>query len=197
MRTFGVTETTGADLPVRLIEGVDDGAVDVLEELGITSIQHLATMHAPEVCGRSQYPRDRVLDWIDQSILFVHTNGRINEFRAIGVRSAYSLVTIADHACDQKSSLYELATMKLEEAKNRLGISAEALKILAECIRRDPSYIALNDDYPRRHEAKCPPTPTAPSPEPILHPNPAHDGAPAMTAPGPSPSPTPSAAPAG
>ncbi len=162
MATFNVAQTaTAADLPVRLLEGVDDGAVDVLEELGITSIQHLATMHAPEVCGRSQYPRDRVLDWIDQSILAMHTNGRINEFRAIGIRSAYSLITIADYAYgyhkDEKP-LNALATTRLDEAAQRLGMTVEALEMVAECIRRDPSFIDLDASYPHRHEPKCPPT---------------------------------------
>jgi len=143
---------------VRLLEGVDDGAVDVLEELGITSIQHLATMHAAEVCGRSQYPRDRVLDWIDQSILAIHANGRINDFRALGIRSAYALVTIADYACGKdkgEEPLHRLAMHRLDEASKRLGQSQEALEITAECIRRDPSYIALDATYPHRHA--CPP----------------------------------------
>ncbi|HXH94943.1 MAG TPA: hypothetical protein VNN25_25440 [Thermoanaerobaculia bacterium] len=160
MVTFGVTQTTAADLSVRLLEGVDDGAVDVLEELGITSIQHLATMNAAEVCGRSQYPRDRVLDWIDQSILAIHANGRINDFRALGIRSAYALVTIADYACGknkEEEPLHGLALHRLNEASNRLGQSQEALQITAECIRRDPSYIKLDATYPNRHDPTCPP----------------------------------------
>lgn len=173
MATFGVTQTTAADLSVRLLEGVDDGAVDVLEELGITSIQHLATMNAAEVCGRSQYPRDRVLDWIDQSILAMHTSGRINDFRGLGIRSAYSLVTIADYARGKDQGvvpLHELAETRLCEASKRLGLSQEALLITAECIRRDPSYVALDDIYPHRHV--CPtigekkPDPQPPDPQP-------------------------------
>jgi hypothetical protein len=161
MVTFGVTQTTAADLSVRLLEGVDDGAVDVLEELGITSIQHLATMNAAEVCGRSQYPRDRVLDWIDQSIMVMHANGRINDFRAFGIRSAYALVTIAEYATNidkREEPLHKLAEKRLADAGKRLGLSEEALQITAECIRRDPSYIALDATYPHRHEPACPPT---------------------------------------
>lgn len=159
MTTFGATQTTAADLSVRLLEGVDDGAVDVLEELGITSIQHLATMHATEACGRSLYPRDRVLDWIDQSILAMHSNGRMNDFRAVGIRSAYALVTIADYASGRdkgEEPLHSLAKKRLDEASKRLGLSQVALQIAAECIRRDPSYIALDESYPLRH-GPCPP----------------------------------------
>ena len=171
MATFGVTQTTAADLSVRLLEGVDDGAVDVLEELGITSIQHLATMNAAEVCGRSQYPRDRVLDWIDQSILAIHANGRINDLRALGIRSAYALVTIADYACGKdegEEPLHRLAMHRLDEASKRLGQSQETLQITAECIRRDRSYIALHATYPRRHDPTCSPIEgKTPGPKPI------------------------------
>src|SRR5882724_3559028 len=98
MAMFGITQTATTNLPVSLLDGVDDGAVDVLEELGITSIQHLATMHAAEVCGRSLYPRDRVLDWIDQSILAMHTNGRLADLRSLGIHSADALVRVSDYS---------------------------------------------------------------------------------------------------
>jgi len=156
MATFGVTQTGAADLSVRLLEGVDDGAVDVLEELGITSIQHLATMHAPEVCGRSLYPRDRVLDWIDQSILIMHTNGRINDLRALGIRSAYALITIAQHAHDEcdgvKTPAEDGAYGRFKQIAQRLGTSDQGLYLIKQCIETDPAYISLEKAYPDRHK---------------------------------------------
>jgi hypothetical protein len=150
MATFGVTQQAGpADLSVRLLEGVDDGAVDVLEELGITSVQHLATMHSAEVCGRSLYPRYRVLDWIDQSILAVHTNGRISDLRAIGIRSAYGLITIADDArtaCAEATA----ASKKVAEAEQRLGLPPGGLQLVAKCISTDPGYVSLKLAYDRK-----------------------------------------------
>jgi hypothetical protein len=171
MVTFGVTQTSAADLPVQLLEGVDDGAVDVLEELGVTSMQHLATMHGPEACGRSLYPRNRVLDWIDQSILAMHTNGRINDLRALGIRSAYALITIANHSVqwcgDRRTPLGDGAYELFEDAARRLGLSTQGLYLLTECIRTDPSYRELEDVYPDRHgkkptseSEKTPPLPT-------------------------------------
>ena len=156
MATFGVAQTGAADLPVRLLEGVDDGAVDVLEELGITSIQHLATMHAPEVCGRSLYPRDRVLDWIDQSILIMHTNGRINDLRALGIRSAYGLITVAEHAREEctggKPPADDAAYGRFKQVAQRLGTSVDGLYLIKQCIESDPAYISLEDTYPNRHK---------------------------------------------
>lgn len=156
MATFGMTQQTGpADLSVRLLEGVDDGAADVLEELGITSVQHLATMHAAEVCGRSLYPRNRVLDWIDQAILAIHTNGRINDLRPVGIRSAYALVTTAQHT-QPGCALKEAADERFEEAAKRLGLTCGGLLLTVECIRQDPAYIALEEIYPNRHKRVAP-----------------------------------------
>jgi hypothetical protein len=167
MATFGVTQPAGpADLSVRLLEGVDDGAADVLEELGITSVQHLATMHTAEVCGRSLYPRNRVLDWIDQSILMVHTNGRIGDLRAIGIRSAYALITVVEHAtleCDAKAA----ANVRTREAEQRLGLATGGLQLLAQCIRTDPAYKSLESDYGR--ERASPPAKTGSADVPGLH----------------------------
>ncbi len=177
MATFGVTQIGAADLPVRLLEGVDDGAVDVLEELGITSIQHLATMHAPEVCGRSQYPRHRVFDWIDQSILAVHSNGRINDLRAIGIHSAYALITIADHAgeasqCEATGPLHRAADDLFKEAERRLGLSSGGLHLVAACIRSDPAYCSLEQARHRCTSSRVDATPGKPST--IIHASPAN-----------------------
>jgi hypothetical protein len=180
MATFGVTQTGAADLPVRLLEGVDDGAVDVLEELGITSIQHLATMHAPEVCGRSLYPRDRVLDWIDQSILIMHTNGRINDLRTLGIRSAYGLITIANHAREEcaggKTPAEDAAFERFKQVAQRLGTSVDGLYLVKQCIETDPAYISLEETYPDRHK----PAAAASAPWPSIVPRSANAIAPPM-----------------
>jgi hypothetical protein len=160
MTTFGVAPVSGADLSVRLLEGVDDGAVDVLEELGITSIQHLATMHAPEVSGRSLYPRYRVLDWIDQSILAMHTNGRLSELRALGIRSAYAFITVAHHsrieceAASEDEAVRHGARRRVHEIAQRLGLSDGGFYLVARCIQTDPAYVEIERTYPDRHKAK-------------------------------------------
>ena len=152
LATLGVTHSAEPDLPVRLLEGVDDGAVDVLEEIGITSIQHLATMNAPEVCGRSLYPRDRVLDWIDQSILVMHSNGKIRELRAMGIRSAYALITIAHYSRGDCQSKYirlrDDADARFKGIAQKLGLAAGELQLVAQCIETDPAYILLAKEYP-------------------------------------------------
>jgi hypothetical protein len=151
MATFGITSAWPADASLASIDGLDDDAADVLQEIGITSAQHLATMHIPEVCGRTLYPRDRVLDWIDQAILAKHTNGRLPELRAIGIHSAHALVTIGDYyyaTCEPhpvKLELHQAAGERLTEAAERLGMSRGSLLLIVECIRKDATYDEIRE----------------------------------------------------
>jgi hypothetical protein len=78
----------------------------------------------------------RVLDWIDQSLLAVHTNGKIAELRAMGIRSADALVLIAEGST-------KVARCWLEEAERRMGIPQGAIKLLTHCIALDPVYQEL------------------------------------------------------
>ena len=146
MTTFGITTADTAELPVRLLEGVDDGAADMLEEMGITSVQHLATTRASEVCARTFYSPDRVLDWIDQSILAVHTNGGILKLRSVGIRSARSLVILeglAEHGPHQAA-----AAERFKHAAQLIGLSEGGLCLVKECISRDPAFRVLVKRYP-------------------------------------------------
>lgn len=155
MATFGITSAWPTDVSLAFIDGLDDDAADVLQEIGITSAQHLATMRAPEVCGRTLYPRGRVLDWIDQAILATHTNGRIQELRTIGIHSAHALVTIAGHLKDG-CELQKAANERLEEAAKRLGMTSGSLLLVVECIEQDQAYIGLEGERHRK-EPPCPP----------------------------------------
>lgn len=156
MATFGIKQPEAVDMPLSILNGVDDGVIDVLEELGITSVQHLATMHAPEVCGRSLYPRERVLDWIDQAILALHTDGRLSDLRSLGIHNAHSLVRVADlrHACEEHSNSDRDNALRArwEEIARRLALTIGGLELLAQCIKEDASYIALEEEYPHRKE---------------------------------------------
>lgn len=135
--TFGVVSTGAADLPVGILEGVDEGAADILEEMGITSVQHLATTPADEVCVRTFYSPNRVLDWIDQAILTIHTNGRIEDLRRIGIRTARALDFLEANKAEEAMS------DRLKQAAQALGLPEAALPALIACIRRDPAFQVL------------------------------------------------------
>jgi hypothetical protein len=139
IKTFGGQVVADADSPVLLIDGINDEAADLLEELGIASIQHLATANVPELAERSLYPQERILDWVDQAILAVHTGGRIREFQTAGIHSATDMLALA--AYGKKASCEEMAEAakkRLKDAGERAGFSSEATLLLVECLKNDP-----------------------------------------------------------
>jgi len=158
MTTFGVAEERARDLPLRILEGIDDGAVDVLEESGITSVQHMATTSLDEICSRTLYPRERVMDWIDQAILTVHCDGRINDLREAGIHSAQSLIIVCD-MIGRKDDLYKAASDRFRLAARRLGLSDnDGLRLLSECVHQDPAFVKLDEAY---RELRKPSTPAS------------------------------------
>ncbi len=139
IKTFGGQVVADADFPVLIIEGINDEAADLLEELGIASTQHLATANVPELAERSLYPQERILDWVDQAILAVHTGGRLREFRAAGIHSATEMIALA--AYGSKTPCHEVAEAakkRLKDAGERAGYSSEAMPLLVKCLENDP-----------------------------------------------------------
>ncbi|HEX7136695.1 MAG TPA: hypothetical protein VF219_02565 [Vicinamibacterales bacterium] len=47
-------------LPLCFIDGLDDGVIDILDELGIWDVQHLATSEPDELTIRTLYPFNRI-----------------------------------------------------------------------------------------------------------------------------------------
>jgi hypothetical protein len=139
IKTFGAQVVVEADLPVLLIEGIDDEAADLLEELGIASVQHLATANVPELAERSLYPQERILNWVDQAILAVHTGGRIRELRSAGIHSATEILALAALRKGDDTELAAVAKKRLEDAGERAGFSSGSTLLLVECIARDPA----------------------------------------------------------
>jgi hypothetical protein len=166
MKTFGVTAEVVTDLPLGLLDGVDDGVIDVLEESGITSIQHLAATSVHEVCSRTLYPYDRVLDWIDQAILTMHCSGRLNDLRAAGIHSARSLVLVCRILAKADDPLHKVARERWCLAARRLGFSDDqGLRILGRCVEEDSAYVMLNGVYQQMLGQLPAVTPTEPAPE--------------------------------
>ncbi|HXH40356.1 MAG TPA: hypothetical protein VNN08_17130 [Thermoanaerobaculia bacterium] len=161
IKTFGGQVVADADFPVLLIEGINDEAADLLEELGIASTQHLATANVPELAERSLYPQERILDWVDQAILAVHAGGRLRELRAAGIHSATEMIALAAYGkMDPSDEMTKAANKRLKDAGERAGFSPEAMLLLVECIKNDPGLWVFNQapQYEARlrvHNALC------------------------------------------
>jgi hypothetical protein len=79
--------------PVSLeyVDGVTDRIAERLEELGISDIQHLASVDPGELTLRTLYPLARTIDWVDQAILITYLRDRIGAARQMGIRGAIDL----------------------------------------------------------------------------------------------------------
>lgn len=81
-------------LPLCLVDGLDDGVIDILDEIGIWDVQHLATIDPGELTMRTLYPFNRVLDWIDQAILISSLRQNIKVARDLGIRGAIDVMSL-------------------------------------------------------------------------------------------------------
>ena len=128
-------------LPLCLVDGLDDGVIDILDELGIWDVQHLATMDPGELTIRSLHPFNRVLDWIDQAILISTLRQNISVARELGIRGAIDMMSLYSYTRKTKgegaaaegtaAELSTQATVVLNALGDKSGMTKEAIQILA------------------------------------------------------------------
>jgi hypothetical protein len=85
---------TADQLPLDMVDGLDDGVIDILDEIGIWDIEHLATCEPGELTLRTLYPFNRVVDWIDQAVLINYLRRNIPAARDLGIRGAIDLMLL-------------------------------------------------------------------------------------------------------
>ena len=130
---FQQKETGCESLPICLVDGVDDGTIDRLAEVGVWDIQHLASADAPDLVMRTLFPLQRVLDWIDQAVLISYVKNQISEFRRQGVRSAIELLTIYGDATGRFSKDAQLvAEGEIEDPATREKRGREIMTLLSQ-----------------------------------------------------------------
>lgn len=81
------------ELPTNWIDGVDDDTQDILTELNVLSVQHLATSDPGVLAMRSLFPFTRVIDMIDQAILVSYFRDNIVTLRKFEIRGAIDFVS--------------------------------------------------------------------------------------------------------
>ena len=89
-------------LPLNMVDGLDDGVIDILDEIGIWDIQHLATCEPGELTLRTLYPFNRVADWIDQAVLINYFRRNIPAARDLGIRGAIDLMLVYSYIVEGK-----------------------------------------------------------------------------------------------
>lgn len=98
---FDPTANQTADqLPLDMVDGLDDGVIDILDEIGIWDIEHLATCEPGELTLRTLYPFNRVADWIDQAVLINYLRRNIPAARDLGIRGAIDLMLLYSYVVE-------------------------------------------------------------------------------------------------
>jgi hypothetical protein len=139
VEVFQANQNAATEFPVGMIEGVDDSAADLLDEMGISSVQHLATQNPLELSMRSLYPIKRVIDWVDQALLTLYFREKIVAARELGIRGVAEFVAIYMHASGQLAGSEKEAQELMTALSQKLGMSAAALYLMAEACRHDDS----------------------------------------------------------
>lgn len=135
-KLFGREKPVTKELPLKMVEGIDDDAADILAELNIASVQHLATSDPGVLTVRSLYPFGRVVDFIDQAILIVYFGENIVTLRNFGVRGVIDFVSMLEQVIDNTPNRAS-AEKTLNDIAAKLSLSYDALYILGLSIYYD------------------------------------------------------------
>ena len=136
---FQADKNAAAELPVGMIEGVDDAAADLLDELGISSVQHLATQNPLELSMRSLYPIKRVIDWVDQALLTLYFRDKIVAARELGIRGITDFMAIYEQASGLLPGRQQQSKDIMTSLAQKLGVPESALYVMADALRHDDS----------------------------------------------------------
>ncbi len=73
-------------MDIKMIDGISDDEVEILTELGITDVQHVAASDPAVLSVRTLYPFERSVDWINQAILIRRYRENIAALRMLSMR---------------------------------------------------------------------------------------------------------------
>ena len=82
------------DTPLTVLDGMDIYERTRLEEEGITGVQALARHDLIDLILDSRIPVPRLIDWLDQALLYQHAGDAIEALRKRGVRTATDFLQV-------------------------------------------------------------------------------------------------------
>jgi hypothetical protein len=161
-KVFHQKEPVTRSLPLEMVDGVDDVVADVLTELGVWEVQHLATSDAGTLTVRSLFAFGRVTDWIDQAILIVYVREKIADLRAIGIRGATDVVSLVNAARSGDASKRQEAANTMTKMASVLGVEQNVVDVLTSTIADDYQVNLLADLSQHEYEHEGPKTEAKP-----------------------------------
>jgi hypothetical protein len=125
-------------LPLALVDGLDDSMIDILDELGIWDVEHLATSEPAELTIRTLYPFNSVIDWIDQAILIVYLRRNIGVAREHGVTGAIDLSVLFSYTLEgEPPTSIVRADRTLDEMAKKMSMSRDVLDGICQTLYFD------------------------------------------------------------
>ncbi|HEY3054045.1 MAG TPA: hypothetical protein VGK04_11730 [Thermoanaerobaculia bacterium] len=124
---LGAPKSDNDELPITIVEGIDDTAADLLNEYGITTLQHLVEAEPAELSERTLIPINRILEWMDQAMLIQRVKRNIVAMRSSGVRTATDLARIYALAKTDDPTAVDL----LKSLAERTALGAPALHVIS------------------------------------------------------------------
>jgi hypothetical protein len=83
------------DMSLTVLDGMDIYERTRLEEEGITGVQALARHDLVDLILSSRIPVPRLIDWLDQALLYQHASAQYAQLRARGIRTATDFLQVA------------------------------------------------------------------------------------------------------
>jgi uncharacterized membrane protein len=132
-----------SQLPISDLDGLTVWHEARLEEEDVENVPNMATADLVDLMLQTRFPPDRIIDWVDQAILFTHigpekpANGGIgvrDRLREQGIRTATSLVEVYRKA-------HEAGDVEAFEKILPAGDSGRApIRGLADAVQTNPNF---------------------------------------------------------
>jgi len=139
--------TLQAQLPISDLDGLTVWHEARFEEEDIENIPNMATADIVDLLINTRFPPDRVIDWVDQAILYTHLGPAPKDDKAVnpravlrahGIRTASSLIEVYERSLDKKE---ESPLEKLLDGS--APASSQKLRSLVACVQTNPNLALI------------------------------------------------------
>jgi hypothetical protein len=138
--------TLQAQLPISDLDGLTVWHEARFEEEDIENIPNLATADLVDLLINTRFPPDRLVDWVDQAILYTHLGpagkdekpGAREILRSHGIRTASSLIEVYDRSADHDT------TVLLEKVLDGPAAPGPSrLQSLVDAVQTNPNLVLI------------------------------------------------------
>ncbi len=130
LKLFKWNRNITSEMPSNWVDGVDDDTQDILAEVNVIGVQHLAMADPGLLTVRTLFEFDRAFDFVDQAMLIEHFREKIVELRLLRIRGVTDFVTALEPAI-RKSEGRADAEKLIEQIVAATGKSEEAVRSFA------------------------------------------------------------------